>query len=227
MESRNNAGNQRIVMDGNEVGWKRGDRESWTDVLDRILSEIPIGRTLEGVFLNGSSATRSDIQALSWEDGFLLEVRTESLDGLLKEVLTDLVAHMDSLMVVFQEIGNNLRRGNLPEVFASKEEGIDNGGVYMKGLEGIVAAQVLVEEVGRLERQSGHDSFRVSFIEENDRIESLLSGMLKAQESQDWILLADLVEYEILPVLQRGRIKTSRALGVILESLPKEGLNVA
>ena len=49
----------------------------------------------------------------------------------------------------------------------------------------------------------------------------------KAQESQDWILLADLVEYEILPVLQRGRIKTSRALGVILESLPKEGLNVA
>ena len=97
----------------------------------------------------------------------------------------------------------------------------------MQGLEGMVAAQVLVEEVGRIEKQSGVDSFRPSFIEESDRIESLFSEMLKAQESQDWILLADLVEYEILPVLQRGRVKTSRALSVLLESLRKGSLVVA
>lgn len=97
----------------------------------------------------------------------------------------------------------------------------------MQGLEGVVAAQILVEEVGRIERQSGQDSFRLSFIEEQDRIEAVLAGMLKSQESQDWVLLADLVEYEILPILQRGRAKSFRMLESVLALDGKDGLVVA
>ncbi len=227
METREAGMKQEIFLDGESVDLNRAEGESWVHALDRLLLKIPGGRTLSGVLLNGMAAGRPEIEKLGTGDPFLLEIRTESLEVLLKEVLTDLVAHLDSLMVVFQEIGSNLRRGNLQAVFAPRDKNQPDGGVYMQGLEGMVAAQVLVEEIGRIETQSGHDSFRVSFIEETDRIESLLGGMLKAQESQDWILLADLVEYEILPVLQRGRVKTSRALGIVLEAWRKGNLVVA
>ena len=219
---------QDIFLDGEKMDVKRGDGESWAQALDRLLANIPSGRTISGVFLDGAPSTRPEIEALDDGHPFLLEVRTESLELLLKEVLTDLVAHIDSLMVVFQEIGNNLRRGNIPAVFGGQDKNHESGGgVYMQALEGMVAAQVLVEEIGRIEQQSGHDTFRVSFIEESDRIDALLTGMLKAQEALDWILLADLVEYEILPVLQRGRVKSARALGIVLENERKGNLVVA
>ena len=220
--------NQTILLDGEKTELKRTEGESWAQALDRLLLQIPSGRTISGVFLNGAPSSRPEIEALDDSHPFLLEVRTESLESLLKEVLTDLVAHIDSLMVVFQEIGNNLRRGNIPAVFGGQDKNHESGGgVNMQALEGMVAAQVLVEEIGRIEQQSGHDTFRVSFIEESDRIDALLTGMLKAQEALDWILLADLVEYEILPVLQRGRVKSARALGIVIESERKGNLVVA
>jgi hypothetical protein len=215
-----------VCVDGHATECQRGEGESLDVVVDRMISTIPATRTVTGVFLNGKQTSRAELESVSSEDG-VVDIRTMLLSELLKEVLSDLTLHLDSLMTVFQEIGNNLRRGDLPAVFASSNGATQEGGVYMQGLEGIVAAQVLVEEVGRIERQAGHDSFRLSFIEENDRIESVLSGMLKSQESQDWILLADLVEYEILPILQRGRIKTSRALAEIFESEKKDRLVVA
>jgi hypothetical protein len=51
--------------------------------------------------------------------------------------------------------------------------------------------------------------------------------MLKAQENQDWILLADLVEYEILPILSRGRSKASEALSRQIEVLRQANRVVA
>ena len=227
MGAHENGGTQTIMMDGEAVSWSRNRGDTLADILDGIIAGIKPDRTLTGVYLNGTTANRSEIMAIGPEEPFLLEIRTEPLEILLKEVLSDLMAHMDSLLVVFQEIGNNLRRGDLQSVFATPEGEEADGGIYMKGLEGMVAAQVLVEEVGRIERQSGQEPFRVSFIEETDRIESLLDGMLKAQEAHDWILLADLVEYEIIPLLQRGRIKTSRVLGEVQENERKGTLIVA
>ena len=217
---------QIIRLDGQILDCQRFDGKTLADVLDQAISGIADGRIVTGVLLNGNRALRADLEAFDSKT-WIVDIETESMDKLLKEVLSDLTLHLDSLMVVFQEIGNNLRRGNLPGVFASAEREAETGGAYMQGLEGIVAAQILVEEIGRIERQSGHDSFRVSFIEENDRIEAVLSSMLKSQESQDWILLADLVEYEILPILQRGRLKTSRALATLLESAKKDNVAVA
>ncbi len=227
MGSHENGATQAIMIDGKSAEWTRMDGETLADALDRVIAGITPDRTLIGVSLNGTPANRSEIIAIGPEEPFLLEILTEPLDTLLKGVLSDLVAHMDSLMVVFQEIGNNLRKGDIQAVFSSRDGEKADGGIYIKGLEGMVTAQVLVEEVERIEQQSGLEGFSVSFIEETDRIDSLLDGMLKAQESQDWILLADLVEYEILPLLQKGRIKTSRVLGQVLEAERKGTLIVA
>ena len=218
--------NGQILVDKTAVSWTRSEGETLADVLDRIIGAIPKDRTIVGVTLNGAPASRTQVADCQRED-FILAIETEALSLLLEEVLSDLVNHIDSLQVVFGEIGANLRRGTLGAVFGAPEKNGETGGVYMQGLEGIVATQVLVEEVGRIERQAGHDSFRLSFIEESDRIDSILSGMLGAQESQDWILLADLVEYEILPILQRGRGKASEALTRQAEALREESRVVA
>ena len=215
-----------VIVNGEVSECPKHEGESWADALDRVIAAMAPDRTVTGVLLNGAQASRNDLESLSTE-AFTIEVMSASVPELFREVLSDLVLHLDSLMVVFQEIGNNLRRGNLSAVFASSGKTGESGGVYMQGLEGIVAAQVLVEEVGRIERQSGQDSFRLSFIEEQDRIEAVLDGMLKSQESQDWVLLADLVEYEILPILQRGRAKSFRRLESVLASDRKDGLVVA
>lgn len=226
MDGMNQEKKGQILMDGTAVNWTRNEGENLADVLDRIIGEIPKDRTIVGVKLNGASAGRAQV-ADCHEEMFVLEIETEALSLLLEEVLSDLLHHIDSLLLVFGEIGANLRRGTLTAVFGSPDKKDETGGVYMQGLEGIVATQVLVEEVGRIERQAGHDSFRLSFIEESDRIDSILSGMLGAQENQDWILLADLVEYEILPILQRGRGKASEALSRQVEILREENRVVA
>ncbi len=215
-----------VRLDGEVLDCKRTKGETWADALDRMISGIPSGRTVIAVHVNGKQASRADLQALDGGD-WIVDIHSEFMGELLKEVFSDLTLHLDSLTVVFQEIGMNLRRGNLPAVFSSPDNSHPSGGIYIQGLEGIVTAQVLVEEIGRIERQSGHDFFRVSFIEENDRIEAILSAMLKSQETQDWILLADLVEYEILPILQRGRLKTTRALSEVQEEVKRNTLVVA
>ncbi|MGC8529320.1 MAG: hypothetical protein ACP5OP_03880 [Leptospirillia bacterium] len=224
MEKTRETNNGKILMDGNPVSWDWNEGESLADVLDRVIGEMSKERTVVAVKLNGNPASRTQVAACPKGD-FILEIESEALSLLLEEVLSDLTHHIDSLLVVFGEIGANLRRGNLAAVFGSAEGKEETGGVYMQGLEGIVATQVLVEEVGRIERHAGHDTFRLYFIEENDRIDSLLSGMLGAQENQDWILLADLVEYEILPILQRGRKKAAEALARQVDLL-REGNRV-
>ena len=226
MEETRQPKNGQILMDGNPVSWDWNEGESLADVLDRVIGDMSKERTIVAVRLDGSPASRAQVAACAGGD-FLLEIETEALSLLLEEVLSDLTHHIDSLLVVFGEIGANLRRGSLAAVFGSAERKEETGGVYMQGLEGIVATQVLVEEVGRIERQAGNDTFRLCFIEENDRIDSILSGMLGAQENQDWILLADLVEYEILPILQRGRGKAAEALARQIDVLRGENRVVA
>ena len=49
-------------------------------------------------------------------------------------------------------------------------------------------------------RQRYTDGDNLGFAEKTEKLSSLLSEMGDALENEDWILLADLLEYEFLPV---------------------------
>ena len=79
----------------------------------------------------------------------------------------------------------------------------DRGGAYVQGIESMVAAQILVGQIRGACREEGARESLV-LIEDESRFEELLGSMLVAQEAQDWILLADLIEYELVPVFEKG-----------------------
>jgi hypothetical protein len=61
----------------------------------------------------------------------------------------------------------------------------------------------------------------ISIADNRRRLFEVLDAMTEAQLHQDWILLADLLEYELMPVLQDWR----QIIPVVLENAQGEAVN--
>ncbi|MHB8423126.1 MAG: hypothetical protein ACYC9S_13475 [Leptospirales bacterium] len=139
-------------------------------------------------------------------EGKEIRVVTGSLEDILRESMRTLVSHLSQVARLFSEIGRELRKGKIEEVFGGEGLYKEKGGPYVQGIEAMMTAQILVDQI-RTIRGSGMSPVsgeNLVLIEEESKFEELLQGMLVAQESQDWILLADLIEYELVPIFEKG-----------------------
>jgi hypothetical protein len=80
-------------------------------------------------------------------------------------------------------------------------EVVDANARLGRALDGI---QIVSSTTGMIERHAGFDTRDGEFnglpvTESLKRIEPIFEDMLSAQQQQDWILLADLIEYELVP----------------------------
>jgi hypothetical protein len=75
--------------------------------------------------------------------------------------------------------------------------------------------------VGVLRSEFATDSSQ-DFEESLNDLSSLFSEMIEIQENEDWILLADLLEYEYLPVVDKTKNIVARLRESVKESVRKE-----
>ena len=75
--------------------------------------------------------------------------------------------------------------------------------------------------VGVLRSEFATDSSE-DFEESLNDLSSLFSEMIEIQENEDWILLADLLEYEYLPVVDKTKNIVARLRESVKESVRKE-----
>jgi len=75
--------------------------------------------------------------------------------------------------------------------------------------------------VGVLRSEFATDSSE-DFEESLNDLSNLFSEMIEIQENEDWILLADLLEYEYLPVVDKTKNIVARLRESVKESVRKE-----
>lgn len=170
-----------------------------------IEKDIPMDRIIDEVRVDGDIVCKNGeyVRDMDGRDGESLELLTVPLEDVLKESVRTLVSHLSQVARLFSEIGRSLRKGKINEVFGGDGAYKDQGGAYVQGIESMVAAQVLVSQI-RGASADGVSRESLTLVEDEARFEELLQSMLIAQEAQDWILLADLIEYELVPIFEKG-----------------------
>ncbi|MDA8059929.1 MAG: hypothetical protein ACYCXP_00610 [Leptospirillum sp.] len=167
---------------------------------DRIISRITLDDRV--CYENGEFLEKPE-----WmESGVDLEIETESLEGVLRDSVMSLLPHLSQIIQLFSEIGRNLRKGDVDKVFQGEGSHKDRGGPYVQGIEAMVTAQILVDRIRAIQKENPmivSDS-PLELVTEESRFQEILAGMLSCQENQDWILLADMLEYELIPVFSKG-----------------------
>lgn len=174
-------------------------------VREVIQKHLPADRIVDEIQVDGELVCKNGEYQKNVEEceGERVEIVTIPLDEVLRESVRTLVSHLSQVARLFSEIGRALRKGMVDDVFGGEGIYKDRGGAYVQGIEAMVAAQVLVDQIRGASGISDHRSGLV-LVEDENRFEELLNSMLLAQEAQDWILLADLVEYELVPVFEKG-----------------------
>ncbi|MCL4462104.1 MAG: hypothetical protein M1297_10440 [Nitrospirae bacterium] len=189
-------------MDADEIAGEESLSGKIREIIER---ELPSDRIVDEIRLDGDIVWQNGeyVRDIDGKEGESLELVTVPLEDVLKESVRTLVSHLSQVARLFSEIGRFLRKGKVDEVFGGEGTYKDRGGAYVQGIESMVAAQVLVSQI-RGTGAAGASSGGLVLVEDESRFEELLKSMLVAQEAQDWILLADLIEYELVPVFEKG-----------------------
>lgn len=155
------------------------------------------GITITRVNLDGKDITGADwdgFERLTAGDIGSLEVETGAMDELVTETLESLNQFLNQ---VVKELGRAIELFRVGEELKAIE-------VYGSTLEGIQLINYLTPMIHRnLGLNGGSNGGEGSIGEQSTRLEEILVDMLSAQESSDWILLTDLIEYELIPHLEK------------------------
>ena len=199
---------RRVLVDDRTINSDCLTGLSVGDAIREIIQKfLPEDRVLEEILVDGTPVFQDGhYDDGPFPDGEEIRIRTGNLEEVLRESIRTLISHLSQVARLFSEIGRELRKGKVEQVFGGEGAYKDRGGPYVQGIEAMVSAQVLVDQV-QIIMESG-TSFAskepLVLIEEENKFEELLKGMLVAQENQDWVLLADLIEYELVPVFEKG-----------------------
>ena len=127
----------------------------------------------------------------------LLELELAELQDLLANNLTNAKDYLVKLIPGFQKAADLFRMGNEQEA----------NQYYLQVLDGIEwFSQVVIIIVSTQKNKSEEKSLE----ERQKKLTDLMSQMLEANQNQDWVLMADLMEYEMIPFYKDWKEVLSR-----------------
>ncbi len=134
--------------------------------------------------------TASEISLVAVETGDLAALARETLDS-LDDFIGDLTSELERLAYLFR-VGEDLKA-------------LD---IFAQALDGIYIVSFTTQRVLKnlsVEPTVDYANDEASMQERINRLDEVLKAMFTAQQQQDWIKLADLVEYELNPHLENRR----------------------
>jgi hypothetical protein len=162
------------------------------ETLGEVLKEILKSRQnsyVRRVWLDGkevSSDTQDTLKTSSTSFG-LLELELAQFQDLLANNLTNAKDYLERLIPGFQKAADLFRMGNEQEA----------NQYYLQILDGIEwFSQVVLTIVNAHKNKP-----KVKNLEEQQKkLTGLVAQMLEVNQNQDWVLMADLLEYEMIPL---------------------------
>ncbi len=174
--------------------------------MDRLKEKAAeAGDTVLSVKLNGEDITgkdHTDLIELPVTDIEELEVQTGDPKQLARSTLYSIADFLEQLLKELQ---------NTAELFRLNQSRRSNDS-FLRCIDGL---QVFMHTMESCRRLLGI-SYELIFVPANDESErsvaecrrelfSTLDAMIEAQSDQDWVLMADMLEYELIPNLEEWR----------------------
>ena len=188
----------KISINGAETQDPSFQGETMEEVMNAIVKSRQ-NSYIRRVWLDGQevSSDSQDILKISPASVGLLELELAELQDLLANNLTNAKDYLVRLIPGFQKAADLFRMGNEQEA----------NQYYLQVLDGIEwFSQVVIIIVSTQENKSEEKSLE----ERQKKLTDLMSQMLEANQNQDWVLMADLMEYEMIPFYKDWEAVLSR-----------------
>ena len=178
----------------NRVAQEESDFEGETvsAILDSMVQQTP-GSYIRRIWLDDQEFPSDDREALQKKPSDIdsLEVELANLKDLVATNLANALDYLKKLIPGCEQAADLFRAGNEQE--ANK--------YYLQILDGIewfsqVVSVIMSPDQGETELP---DTDNESLEVRQKKLTDLMSQMLEANENQDWVLLADILEYEMVP----------------------------
>ena len=178
----------------NRVAQEESDFEGETvsAILDSMVQQTP-GSYIRRIWLDDQEFPSDDREALQKKPSDIdsLEVELANLKDLVATNLANALDYLKKLIPGCEQAADLFRAGNEQE--ANK--------YYLQILDGIewfsqVVSVIMSPDQGETELP---DTDNESLEVRQKKLTDLMSQMLEANQNQDWVLLADILEYEMVP----------------------------
>ena len=178
----------KLTINGVEQKESEFKGETLEAILDMMVKNTP-GSYIRRIWLDQQEFPSDDRETLQKKpvDINSLEVELADLKDLVATNLSNALDYLEKLIPGFDQAADLFRTGNEQE--ANK--------YYIQILDGMdwfsEVVNVVMSSEG--EGQEPEDSLRIR----QAKLTDLMSQMLEANKNQDWVLLADILEYEMIP----------------------------
>lgn len=184
-----------VQVNGQPKELHLGDEVSFDEIIETISEEAAEpGSSITNVKLNGEDITGKDWERfahLTAGDIRNLEIETGDMEQLALETLNSLFEFTGNLVNELKRVTELFRLGNA----------VQGGDVFSRAIDGI---QLVNHASAMIERNlgidpSGSQGNGNTLTQQLNNLQPILEDMFSAQKDQDWVLLADLLEYELIP----------------------------
>lgn len=184
-----------LFIDGQSHTLKLEPTTTFGDIMQAITRQNPLpGVGITHVKLNGEDITGADwskFAALAAAEIQAIEVQTGDKALLAKDMLDSLEDFSGRLISELTRTVEAYRMGDQQR--ASE--------LYSRALDGI---QLLSHTTGMIERNLRVDTTKIIYggrpsSEQMQKLPPVIDDLFTAQQKGDWVLLADLIEYELIP----------------------------
>ena len=166
--------------------------ETVSAILDSMVQQTP-GSYIRRIWLDDQEFPSDDREALQKKPSDIdsLEVELANLKDLVATNLANALDYLKKLIPGFEQAADLFRAGNEQE----------SNKYYLQILDGIdwfsqVVSVIMSPDKGETEMPDTDDE---SLEVRQKKLTDLMSQMLEANQNQDWVLLADILEYEMVP----------------------------
>ena len=178
----------KLPINGVEQAESELKGETLEAILDMMVKNAP-GSYIRRIWLDQQEFPADDRETLQKKptDINLLEVELANLKDLVATNLSNALDYLEKLIPGFDQAADLFRMGNEQE--ANK--------FYIQILDGMDWFSEVINIVmdSEFKRSAPEDTLRLR----QAKLTDLMSQMLEANKNQDWVLLADILEYEMIP----------------------------
>jgi len=191
-----------ITVDGHTHDLNISDVPNFKDLIRKIeLELVPEDRVLTHIFLNGEFLTEEQeilYAGFGIDDIATLEVKTEEPVKLALTSLNDTLDYLPELAGSFEKTAEKIRSGDFAAGLEYLNESLALVQNFNQLIEGV--RQVLMIDFFQIKLE---DDEGENFAALSNHLNNIAKEILAAAQSQNWIELADLLEYELSPLLYR------------------------
>ena len=182
----------KLTINGVEQEESEFDGDTLGAILISLVKKTP-GSYIRRIWLDDQESPADDQIALQKNPSEIgsLKVELANLKDLVATNLTNALGYLKKLIPGFEQAADLFRAGNEQE--ANK--------YYLQILDGIdwfsqVISIIMKPDEGKLELLDADDE---NLQVRQEKLTDLMNQMLEANKNQDWVLLADILEYEMVP----------------------------